>query len=152
MEHRVKLILSVGLVCFATTGWAQNIEYSDAGTVSCLEQAGDEFDPQACIGRSADDCMADTQGGYSTVLMGFCLSNELKFWDGFLNREYGFARSQARKVDTQNGAGNTLEHALRDTHYTTCNAHGSGFAMRPVILNVHSGGMDRGQVPPESVV
>lgn len=93
---------------------AQDVKYSDARVLSCLEQAGDAFDPQACIGMSADDCMADSTGGYSTVGMGICLNKELEFWDGFLNEEYVFARSQARKVDTQNGADKTLEHALRD--------------------------------------
>lgn len=66
---------------------AQDVTYSDEATQSCLADAsGDAC--LACVGESANACMADTEGGSTTVAMGGCLDRERQFWDDRLNTAY----------------------------------------------------------------
>ena len=68
--------------CLAGPAAAQEIAFSVAPTESCLAAA--TADPATCIGRAADACMLETDGGGTTVGMGACLSAELDWWAGRL--------------------------------------------------------------------
>lgn len=91
--------------------------YSDDHTVSCLEAGTHMAEFEACIGVSANACMEDTPGGFSTYGMGGCLSRELDYWDGRLNQVYKEQRARAKQIDIDMGAGDGVPSqaiALRD--------------------------------------
>ena len=67
---------------------AQEIPFSPEATEACVAAAADLPAREACVGRSAEACMATPDGG-TTVGMGFCLDREREFWDGRLNAAYG---------------------------------------------------------------
>lgn len=91
---------------------AQDLIFSPNATESCLA-SGADF--RSCIGRSAEACMNDTPGGWSTVGMGGCYDRERQWWDARLNTSYGFAMEHARKADADNGGfGPSQAEALRD--------------------------------------
>jgi uncharacterized protein YecT (DUF1311 family) len=108
------LIAAVPFLSFGTAGLAQELVYSDALISNCLADSGEEYEATVCIGISSGNCMEQTQGGYSTVGMGFCLDAELSFWDGVLNAQYKLARTRAREADAANGTPKALEQALQD--------------------------------------
>jgi uncharacterized protein YecT (DUF1311 family) len=76
------------LVALAGPVGAEDIAFSAEATERCLSAAADLAGREACVGRSADACMATPDGG-TTVGMGFCLDREREFWDGRLNAAYG---------------------------------------------------------------
>ncbi|MCR8826447.1 lysozyme inhibitor LprI family protein [Pseudosulfitobacter koreensis] len=92
---------------------AQDLTYSSDITASCVAQAPDMNDQLACIGASANACMEDTPGGYSTYAMSGCLDRELQYWDGLLNENYSGAMTRAREADEYMD-GKPSETALRD--------------------------------------
>ena len=92
----MRLALALGLL--ASSAGAQNLPYSDTGTVQCLSQAGSYAARLACAGVSAGQCM-DTPEGGSTVGMGGCLDGELTFWDAMLNANYKAVMAEARHMD-----------------------------------------------------
>jgi len=67
---------------------AQDLSFQIAPTESCLWDSGNTGEKRACIGRAAAACM-EQPGGSSTVAMGFCLDQELAYWDDMLNDAYG---------------------------------------------------------------
>ena len=91
---------------------AQDLVFSSSATESCLA-SGADF--RTCIGRSAEACMNDTPGGWSTLGMGGCYEREWLWWDDRLNASYGFAMEHARKADADNGGlGPSQAETLRD--------------------------------------
>ncbi len=91
---------------------AQEVTFSSNATESCLASGKDAF---ACAGASAQACIDDTPGGYSTVGMGACLHREWEWWDERLNLSYGFALQHAKKFDVDNGGFSaSQEEALRE--------------------------------------
>ncbi|WP_425070447.1 lysozyme inhibitor LprI family protein [Sagittula sp. S175] len=107
--------LVVGAVPLAGAWAAQELVFSPEGTMQCMmENPGMEV---SCIGVSADECMADTEGGGSTVGMGGCLDAELSFWDARLNAAYGARMTAAKAADAEARAGGwtapSQEEALR---------------------------------------
>lgn len=101
----------IALTLFAAPLAAQNLVFSPRATESCLLSGGGE----SCIGLSAEACMEDTPGGYSTVGMGGCLSMELTYWDDRLNASYQRALRRAGQSDQENaGFGPSQKDALRD--------------------------------------
>ena len=53
----------------------------------CLNKKKPQFH-QSCIGLMANDCMANNDGGETTVGMGSCAEAERIFWDVRLNKVY----------------------------------------------------------------
>lgn len=86
------------LVCWPGAVMAQDLVFSAAATEACLEISQE---PRACIGISAQACMAQTEGGYSTVVMGGCLDREREFWDERLNTAYAAVMAEARAADAE---------------------------------------------------
>jgi len=101
-------IFSIAAACLVTLGTfpglpvaAQSVTYSDEHTASCLD-AGNTFEEKkACIGVSANACMEDSVGGFSTVGMGACLNRELRWWDARLNASYRAVMADDKATDAQ---------------------------------------------------
>ncbi|MBV7379092.1 lysozyme inhibitor LprI family protein [Maritimibacter dapengensis] len=72
----------------ATPATAQELVYDFSHTQACIGQAEDWHDKLACVGTSADRCMEESAGGYSTIGMGSCLAAELDDWDASLGEAY----------------------------------------------------------------
>jgi len=77
---------------------AQDLSFQIAPTESCLWDSGNTGEKRACIGRAAAACM-EQPGGSSTVAMGFCLDQELAYWDDMLNDAYGQLMQAMRAAD-----------------------------------------------------
>jgi len=87
----ISMILAQGI---ALPAHAEDLAYSDIHTDSCLQEAVGAGEQSACIGASATQCLADTQGSESTVGMGACLEQERAYWDGRLNAVYQLVLAQ----------------------------------------------------------
>lgn len=77
---------------------AQDLSFSPQATENCFAAGGLG---DTCIGASAQACMVENEGGYSTVVMGFCFDSELTYWDGVLNAVYGALREKLAAVDDE---------------------------------------------------
>lgn len=96
---------------------AQTPPFSIEATEACLAAAADASDRLACVGRSAEACMA-AEGGASTAGMGFCLDAEARYWDGRLNAAYAALSPREERADRDNAAAGwsppSAAAALRD--------------------------------------
>ena len=92
----------LAVLMLATPAAAQDLVFSPQQTEACLATAADFDARRACIGLSAEQCMAKTPGGYSTVGMTGCAALELDYWDARLNTVYGRMMSEARQMDAEN--------------------------------------------------
>jgi uncharacterized protein YecT (DUF1311 family) len=77
---------------------AQDLSFRIDPTETCLWDSGHAGEKRACIGLAANACM-EQPGGSSTVGMGFCLDQELGYWDGMLNDAYGQLMQAMRAAD-----------------------------------------------------
>lgn len=84
---------------------AQDQPVFDAEPVeTCLADMAEMVDPsekEQCIGLAADACMQSEESGYTTVGIGYCLSEELGFWDGLLNETYGRLMARSKDGDAE---------------------------------------------------
>lgn len=107
-------MLRLCLICFLgsmTAASAQDLSFSPLQTERCLDRIDD---PLACVGASAEACMEASEGGFSTVVMGWCLEQEWQYWDSRLNETYRIALEGARQNDRESaGFGPSQEEALR---------------------------------------
>jgi uncharacterized protein YecT (DUF1311 family) len=94
-------ILALTFTLFAFPVAAQDLNFSPAGTEACLANAVEYEAKRACVGVSADQCMTNTPGGYSTYGMGGCLSAELEYWDAKLNAVYADVVAETRRSDAE---------------------------------------------------
>jgi uncharacterized protein YecT (DUF1311 family) len=107
------------LLVMAAPAAAQEPPAFDAAPVdACLaENTGEDARPESCIGLAANACMEEP-GGYSTVGMGYCLTQELDHWDGLLNAAYAEVMASAREADAElaelGSAAEKQEPALRE--------------------------------------
>lgn len=109
--------LAVLVALMAAPLAAQNLPYTDAVTLGCLQYAADHDARRACIGLSSAACM-NTPAGGSTVGMGGCLDAELQLWDRMLNENYRQRMSRAKQADIdtaqQQYGGISQAETLRD--------------------------------------
>ncbi|AVO37221.1 lysozyme inhibitor LprI family protein [Pukyongiella litopenaei] len=92
------------IVCLAAApALAQDISWSVEDTERCLASAKDPMFETMCIGASADTCM-ETPGGGTTAGSGYCLEQELLYWDDRLNAAYRDLMDRARASDAENTA------------------------------------------------
>jgi uncharacterized protein YecT (DUF1311 family) len=73
-------------------------EFQDDLLETCLAGQGEA--PESCIGKAANLCM-EAEGGYTTVGMSYCLSQELAQWDGLLNTAYTAVMAQSKATDAE---------------------------------------------------
>ncbi|SHJ65630.1 Protein of unknown function [Shimia gijangensis] len=92
--------LCLGAV-ICTTASAQELQFSPYGTEHCIEEQRHIGDPMDCVGESANICMNESEGGFSTVGMGGCYDKELQYWDGRLNAAYKRVRRDAKEIDAE---------------------------------------------------
>lgn len=109
------LRLALALLLLAPAAWAQSPAFSPAPTEACLAGAADASARAACVGRSADACMA-SDGGSSTAGMAMCLDGEARFWDARLNAAYAalLPVEQAADRDNEGLGAPSAAAALRD--------------------------------------
>ena len=90
--------LALLLTLTAPPAQAQELVFSMRATDACLAGAprGTE---EACIGRSAERCMAASEAGGSNLGAGLCYGKELEAWDARLNEWYRQALRKAREAD-----------------------------------------------------
>lgn len=89
------------LICLlAFPAAAQDVVFDPEMTEQCLGIVAED-EQRSCIGRSASDCMKETEGGESTVGMGGCLEAELTYWDDRLNAEYARLQAETERRDAE---------------------------------------------------
>ncbi|MBF9032210.1 DUF1311 domain-containing protein [Rhodobacterales bacterium HKCCE3408] len=89
-------------LALAAPASAQELVFSPDATEACLSAAGAAGGPLLqCAGMSADACIEDTEGGYSTVGMGACTWAEYEYWDARLNAVYGRLMAQHEADDAE---------------------------------------------------
>ena len=97
--------LTIAAVFLTGAASAQSLVFNPDLTAACLKADSSHQAQLACIGTSANACMEETQGGYSTVGMGGCLGRELDWWDARLNASYKTLMKQEKADDLEFGAG-----------------------------------------------
>jgi uncharacterized protein YecT (DUF1311 family) len=80
---------------------AQDLVFDMSATDQCLAAISDLAEARPCVGMSANACMEATEGGSSTVGMGFCLAAEREAWDSRLNEVYGARMAEHRASDAE---------------------------------------------------
>ncbi|MEO0918680.1 MAG: lysozyme inhibitor LprI family protein, partial [Pseudomonadota bacterium] len=90
------------LVALVVPGFAQSTEaeikrYGDV-LESCYSSAAEDALPD-CIGRMAEACMIQEDGGQTTLGMTMCTMAEAQKWDNFLNSEYKATLSGLAAMD-----------------------------------------------------
>lgn len=79
---------------------AQEPVFDPGATAQCLNAADDFSARRDCIGASANACM-ETDGGYTTVGIGYCIQREVEFWDARLNAGYGALMAREKADDAE---------------------------------------------------
>jgi uncharacterized protein YecT (DUF1311 family) len=88
------------MIFLASPVTAQELPFSADATRACLAGQSELAGRLACVGTSANLCM-EAVGGYSTVGMGFCLGQELDYWDDRLNIAYGELKARETAEDAE---------------------------------------------------
>lgn len=91
---KVFVLIAASFVAGPQVVGAQELTYSDTGTMNCIEETVCYGGLRECIGTSTDACMSDSPGGDTTVGMAGCFDRELQFWDARLNSTYRALRTQ----------------------------------------------------------
>ncbi|GHF47490.1 lysozyme inhibitor LprI family protein [Seohaeicola zhoushanensis] len=91
--------MAAALLLAAAPVSAQDMVYSDAGTLACLAAAASTSAKAECAGVSALACMEDSPGGTSTMGNVECLDSEVTFWDDILAGLRAQAMEKARATD-----------------------------------------------------
>ena len=95
-----QLLSFIAVMMLAGPVQAQDLRYSIIATADCLTNSGSALNARrACVGISANRCMAATPDGSTTYGMGACLDQELQFWDARLNSTYKVIRNKTRARD-----------------------------------------------------
>lgn len=105
IARKAAFLTTLLLLTPALPALAQQMIYSDEHSESCLQAGQSQQEREACIGVSANACMEDTEGGFSTAGMVSCLSLELDYWDRRLNAAYRDLMRREKADDAEFGAG-----------------------------------------------
>lgn len=92
------------LVCLAmlpAAAQAQDITFSLDATLACLQEAVGLQEQRACVGASANACMAASPDGSTTYGMVECLGRESDYWDGRLNQSYQTVMARSAEIDAE---------------------------------------------------
>lgn len=96
--------LALAALAFAAApATAQDFSFTADRVQFCLAQSEGQ-DQLACAGLAAEACMAENEGGYSTVGMGYCTGAEAEYWDGLLNVAYRQLSQQEKAKDREMAA------------------------------------------------
>ncbi len=90
------------LVSLASPVAAQDLVFSPIASENCLGKSEGREMAETCIGKSAEVCMTENGAdGSTTVGMGYCLAQELDYWDERLNAAYGALWNVDRAYDAE---------------------------------------------------
>jgi len=79
------------------TAIAQQMSFDIETTAYCVaSDRGEE-----CIGLAANQCMEQSEGGYSTNGMSVCTDRELEWWDDRLNLIYKDIKARLQRFDDE---------------------------------------------------
>ncbi|NDR56415.1 lysozyme inhibitor LprI family protein [Aliiruegeria sabulilitoris] len=96
----------------------EELHFTPVPTESCLLGAETLPAMEACVGTAATACMESHEFGYTTVGMGYCLDQELAFWDARLNAVYRQVMVRDKAVDAEmaeiGSSAPSLSEALRE--------------------------------------
>ena len=97
-----RAFLAFAAIAAALPALAQDMpHFTPVPTESCLAGAEDLPAKESCIGTAATACMDSHQAGYTTVGMGFCVDQELSFWDARLNAAYKAVMARDKATDAE---------------------------------------------------
>jgi uncharacterized protein YecT (DUF1311 family) len=82
---------------FPSVTLAQEVVFSPDATQACVDAGGGS----ECIGTSANQCMEESDGGFSTFGMNACIEEERAWWDSQLNGIYKVALADGRMADAE---------------------------------------------------
>lgn len=88
MIGRLAAILALAASGMGGAALAQETPFTPQATEACLAAATEEGVKAACLGLSANACMAAQPGGPSTAGDGACYAAETAYWDRRLNADY----------------------------------------------------------------
>lgn len=88
MIGRLAAILALAASGMGGAALAQETPFTPQATEACLAAATEEEVKAACLGLSANACMAAQPGGPSTAGDGACYAAETAYWDRRLNADY----------------------------------------------------------------
>lgn len=88
MMGRLAAILALAASGMGSAALAQETPFTPQATEACLAGATEEGAKAACLGLSANACMAAQPGGPSTAGDGACYAAETAYWDRRLNADY----------------------------------------------------------------
>lgn len=88
------------LLLFAPAAAAESYEAGTYGVLlrQCYEEAATEAKLQ-CVGAASEACMAEEEGGQTTLGISLCTAGETEVWDGYLNAEYKTTMAAMRAMD-----------------------------------------------------
>lgn len=107
-------IACLAFCLLASPAAAQDITYDFSHSQGCIAATDDWYEKVQCIGTSANRCMEETEGGYSTVGQGACVWAEYEDWDVELNALYSPLRERLANDDEVNEMPFSTADALRD--------------------------------------
>ena len=95
----MRFIVLVGFaIAAAASVQAQNLSATYGKAL--LQCYAAESDKLACLGRTAEACMAREEDGETTVGAVSCMSAETEIWDSKLNEEYKITRAFFADMDS----------------------------------------------------
>lgn len=95
------LAFAIVAVLFTSSAKAQNLAATYGKAL--LQCYASDSDKLACLGRTAEACMAREDGGETTLGSVACFSAETEIWDGKLNDEYKATRAFFGAMDDADG-------------------------------------------------
>ncbi|MEM8848996.1 MAG: lysozyme inhibitor LprI family protein [Pseudomonadota bacterium] len=111
----IALVAAVAVAALTKPALAQDITFTPSATAACLAS---EAPPRTCIGQSAEFCMEESPGGWTTVGMSACTWAEVEYWDDRLNAAYTALLAAHEAHDAENArlgiTAPSLTETLRD--------------------------------------
>ena len=96
----IRFIVLLGLaVAISPSAYAQSQNLAATYGKALLQCYSSDSDKLACLGRTAEACMAREENGETTVGSVSCLNAETEIWDGKLNDEYKATQAFFAEMD-----------------------------------------------------
>ena len=86
---------------FIGHAFADDINFTDWATTSCISKAAEGHAQLDCVGKSAQACIRDTPHGETTIGMMACYDAERAYWDGRLNMANQVLMKQHQASDSE---------------------------------------------------
>lgn len=102
-DHVILFLVHLVLMSsgFAGHALADEINFTEWATTSCMSKAPEGHAQLECVGKSAQSCMRDTPHGETTIGMMGCYDAERTYWDNRLNMAYRVLMKQHQSSDAE---------------------------------------------------